>query len=79
MISTGSAYELLKWLLELMYLVFNLPCRGEKAFCSSQCRSAEIMIDEEMEKPMNTTAPGDSSDSYNGDGNVFETDLEETK
>lgn len=53
--------------------------RGEKAFCSSQCRSEEIMIDEEMEKPMNTTAPGDASDSCNGQGNLFETELEETK
>lgn len=53
--------------------------RGEKAFCSSECRSAEIMIDEEMEKTVNTTAPGDSSDSYNGHGNLFETGLVETE
>ncbi|KAF8034629.1 hypothetical protein BT93_C0823 [Corymbia citriodora subsp. variegata] len=36
--------------------------RGEKAFCSSECRSAAIMIDEEMEKTANATAPGDSSE-----------------
>lgn len=40
-------------------------CRGEKAFCSLDCRSEEILIDEEMEKVNNgseSTIEPNSSD-----------------
>lgn len=37
-------------------------CRGEKAFCSSSCRSQEIM-DEEMEEQPTTASSGSSPQS----------------
>lgn len=36
--------------------------RGEKAFCSADCRSQEILIDEEMEKDINSESSPKSDD-----------------
>lgn len=30
-------------------LAFNLLCRGDKAFCSTECRSQQILLDERLE------------------------------
>lgn len=38
--------------------------RGEKAFCSSSCRSEEILIEEEKEKTNNGADPNSREESY---------------
>lgn len=47
-------------------------CRGEKAFCSLDCRSEAILIDEEMEKVNNDS---ESSIKPNSRDEVFDTGL----
>ena len=45
-------------------------CRGEKAFCSSDCRSEQIQIEEEKEKSITETLK-ESDEHENGD-HIFE-------
>lgn len=46
--------------------------RGEKAFCSSSCRSEEILIDEQKEK---TNKVGDDFEKPNSPEESFESSL----
>ncbi|XP_043702934.1 FCS-Like Zinc finger 8-like [Telopea speciosissima] len=38
--------------------------RGEKAFCSSSCRSQEILVEEEMEKTVNNSSENSPGSTY---------------
>ncbi|KAJ4958268.1 hypothetical protein NE237_025379 [Protea cynaroides] len=38
--------------------------RGEKAFCSSSCRSQEILVEEEMEKTVDNSSENSSGSAY---------------
>ncbi|XP_038896374.1 FCS-Like Zinc finger 10-like [Benincasa hispida] len=51
--------------------------RGEKAFCSSDCRYQEIMIEEELEKPVSeilehSSTSGDGKEEFETHGTIFE-------
>ncbi|RZS06967.1 hypothetical protein BHM03_00037719 [Ensete ventricosum] len=49
-----------------MYKLFCLFCRGEKAFCSCDCRDQEILIEEEIEK-LTTDSFGTPGPSFHED------------
>jgi len=52
-------------------------CRGEKAFCSPECRSRQIMMDERKEQQCRSEAPrsADVSSSSYTRGQIFLTGI----
>jgi hypothetical protein len=52
-------------------LLYPLPCRGEKAFCSAGCRDQEILIEEEAENSATTVDSPRSTCSSFHDEDIF--------
>lgn len=50
-------------------------CRGEKAFCSNDCRSLEIVVEEEREKSSSCSPDTNSARDDTDDDDIFMTDM----
>lgn len=56
--------------------VFMGICRGEKAFCSTECRYRQIVMDERIEKcSSEASRPVDVSTSPYTNGQIFTTGI----